>query len=340
MRNLFYRFHSLIRRNLSLFERALTAAGLSALVYILAQSIPVYPTYWDVVIVGIVFLLTLWSPVAGYFIAVLAISYPLFTISIYIAVLFLAIGILGQHVFIQNLGGTLLTLASPLLGGIYIAWIIPIMGGMWWGPAGGALMGAFAAFWGQLFAGMAGLAPDWLNLLGTLPDLRFFAARFASANSLETLGLLFAPLAPNSTALLYYLLQIIIWAFVGWAIGMLSGKEWVQYRRPRATIVLAAAGAPALCGLHVLLGLWLGAPLNTLTWANLGLAMLYSAFATVVLEAGSDFIEHPMPLPNSPAIRFEEDQDSPPTPASTQVPKLPPMDTDEQSDDLIMLELD
>jgi hypothetical protein len=122
---------------------------------------------------------------------------------------------------------------------------------------------------------------------------------------------------------------------------MLSNKDWVQYRRPRATIVLAATGAPLLCVLHVLLGLWLGAPLNALTWASLGFATLYSACATAVLEAGSDFIEHPLPLPNFPAIRFEKEPDSlPSAPAPTQMPNLPPMDTDDQSDDLIMLELD
>jgi hypothetical protein len=341
MRNLFYRFHSLLRRNVSLLERFLTAAGLAVLVYALTQTIPVYPVNWDIVVVGLVFLLTLWSPVAGYFAAVLAISYPLFTVSIYIAVLFLAIAVIGQHVFIQNLGATLLTLASPLLGGIYVAWTLPILGGLWWGPAGGALIGALAAFWGQLFAGMAGLAPDWLSLLGLLPDLRFFANRFASADSLETLALLFAPFAPNSTTLLYYVLQIFAWAFVGWTVGMLSGKEWILYRKPRTTILLAAAAAPLMCGLHVLLGLWLGAPLNALTWANLGFATLYSAFAAAVLEAGSDFIEHPLPLPASPVIQFEAAPDSiRSAPAPTQVPKLPPMDPDEQSDDLIMLELD
>jgi hypothetical protein len=340
MSNLFYGFHSLIRRNISMLERLLVATGLAVVIYSLTQSIRVYPQYWDVVIIGVVFLLTLWSPVAGYFLAVLAACYPLFTISIYVAVLFLAIAVIGQHIFIQNLSATLLTLASPLLGGIYLAWIIPLLGGLWWGPAGGALMGALAALWGQLFAGMAGLSPDWLNLLGILPDVHFSASGFSSANSLETLRLLFAPFFPNPTTLLYYVLQIASWAFTGWLVGMLTGKEWAQYHRPRATIALVATGAPLLALLHVLPALWLGFPLRPQVWENLGYATICSALVAMLLEAGAYFFEHPVPLPKPRAARLRENRVPTSPPAPLPPANLPPMDTDDKSEDLIMLELD
>ena len=340
MSSLYYKFHSLVGRNLFLIERILVAAGLAAVIYGLTQSIRVYPQYWDVVIIGVVFLLTLWSPVAGYFLAVLAACYPLFTISIYVAVLFLAVAIIGQHVFIQNLSATLLTLASPLLGGIYIAWAIPLLGGLWWGPAAGAAMGALAALWGQLFAGMAGLPPDWLNLLGVLPDVRFFGTSFSSANSFETLRLLFAPFAPNPTTLLYYVLQIASWAFAGWLVGMLTGKEWAQYHRPRATLALVAAGAPVLALLHILPALWLGVAIRPQAWESLGYASLYSALVAVVLEVGAYFFEYPIPLPRPQAGRVRESQPPISAPAPLAPANLPPMGNEDKSDDLIMLELD
>jgi hypothetical protein len=339
---IFYSLHSFVRRRLSFFERLLTAVGLSALLYALMQSLPVYPTYWDVVITTGVFALTLWSPVAGYFVAVLATVYPLYTVSIYVAVIFLAIAVIGQHLFIQNLGAALLTLISPLLGSIYLVWIVPLLGGLWWGPAGGALMGGFAALWGQLVAGMVGLDPDWIKLLGLLPDIRFLPERFASANSLETLLLLLDPLAPNSTSLLYHLLQIAIWAFAGWTIGTLTEKEWVQYRRPRSTALMAFAGAVILAGLHVLLSLWLSQPLQPTAWINLGLTVLFSAMAVVLLEIGLDFFDHPLPLPRHIALEIASEEKSATTgPAPVTIPKLPEMDPDKTDpDDLIMLELD
>jgi len=335
-----YSLHSLVRRNLFMLERVLVAVGLGLMMYGLMQSIRVYPVYWDVVIVGLVFFLTLWSPIAGYFLAVLAAVYPLYSVSLYLAVLFLAVAVIGQHLFIQNLSATVLTLASPLLGGVYLAWLIPLLGGLWWGPLGGALMGAFAALWGQLFAGMAGISPDWITLLGVLPDLRLLTGAYSSANSIETLRLLFAPFIPNSTTLLYYLLQIASWAFAGWLVGMLAGKDWAQYHRPRATIALVAAGAPLLALLHILLAQWLGIPIKPLAWENLLIASLYSALAAMLLEAGAYFFEHPIPLPRSQEKFVRETPVPSSAPAVSAPVNLPPIEQDDKPDDLIMLELD
>lgn len=341
--NLIYSFHSLIRRHLTLLEHFLTAAGMSLLLYGLMQSLPVYPLYWDVVLTVAVFALGLWMPAAGYFVAVLAAVYPLYSISIYIAVIFLAVAVIGQHLFIQNLGGTLLTLASPLLGSIYLVWTIPLLGGLWWGPFGGALMGGLGALWGQLAAGMIGLDPDWMRLFGILPDLRFLPARFTSANSLDTLLLLLDPLAPNSTALLYHLLQVASWAFVGWTIGMLAEKEWIQYRRPRSTVVMMPLAALVLAILHILVNLWLGVTISSNSWAGLGMTALVSAVAAASLEGGLDFFEHPLPLPRK--IKLEMDDEAGEIPDRLPVPPVSSAAniTDSEKsepDDLIMLELD
>lgn len=341
--NLFYSFHSLVRRHLTLAERLLAATGLALLLYGLVQSLPVYPLYWDIVLTTAVFALTLWSPVAGYFVAVLVASYPLYSVSIYVAVIFLAVAVIGQHLFIQNLGGTLLTLASPLLGSIYLAWTIPLLGGLWWGPVGGALMGGLGALWGQVAAGMVGLDPDWVRLLGILPDLRFLPVRFASANSLETFLLLLDPLAPNSTSLLYHLLQVVLWALAGWTVGTLAEKEWLQYRRPRSTIVLVALGAPVIAGLHILLSLWLGIQIPPEAWSGLGLTTLVSAVVAASLEAGLDFFEHPLPLPRKIALELDDEEDEPSihAPRAAQAAPTPEKsDENKKPDDLIMLELD
>ncbi len=337
----FYSLHSLTRRHLSLLERFFVALGISILLYGLVHSLPVYPLYWDIVLVLAVFALTLWSPLVGYFVAIIVAAYPLYSVSIYVAVLFLAIAIIGQHIFIQNLGGTLLTIASPLLGAIYLPWIIPLLGGLWWGAAGGALMGALGALWGQIAAGMVGLDPDWIRLLGILPDMTYLPQHFATADSLQTLLKLLDPLAPNSTGLLYHLLQVAIWAFAGWLVGMLADKEWMQYRRPKSTVALLALGAPLISLLMILANLWLGTTISTESWAGLGLTTLASAATAAALEAGYDFFDHPLPLPRKINLEIDREEE-PASPQPLPVPQGTSSEPDKDSkpDDLIMLELD
>lgn len=341
-----YPLHSLTRRNLAFVEHLIAAVGLALLLYGLMKTVVVYPLYWDVVIAGAIFVLTLISPIAGYFAAVAAAAYPLYSVSLYLAVLFLAIAIIGQHIFINNLGATLLTFSSPLLGAIYLAWGIPLLGGLWWGPAGGALMGAFAALWGLLVAGMAGLSPDWTNLYGTLPILGYLPERFAQTNSVEALGLLFLPLMPDSTYLLYCLLQIGSWSFVGWATGMLSEKEWALYHRPRSSMIIVLVAVSALAVMQILLSLWLGMPISRGAEFALGCTTLFSALAVMLIEFGEDFFEHPLPIPRAVHIESSASPIAPnPIPAAAPLVSSEPPKTQESrkrddEDGLIMLELD
>jgi hypothetical protein len=335
-----YPIHSYLRRHFGMVEQVITAAGLAAILYGLMQLLPSYPPDWGIVITGVVFFLGIVSPVAGYFVAVLAAAYPLYLVSIYIAVIFLAIAVIGQHAFIQNPSGALLSLASPLLGAIYLSWTIPLLGGLWWGPAGGAIIGGVAAFWMELVAGMAYLPPDLINLLGILPVITDPFGRFASANSLEVLKILFLPLASNSSTLLYHILQIVIWSFVGWMVGMLNEKDWVQFRRPKSSISIAVVGVFTLVALQILLNLWLGSPINGNAQIALGLTAFSSLVAVIMLEFIQHFFEHPLPIsiPQSAPIQFEMEGASSPNPMP--VPALPEMSEDDKSDDLIMLELD
>jgi hypothetical protein len=97
--------HSLMRRYLSLLERILVAAGLAGLLYGLLSSLPVYPRDWDMVILAAVFVAALWWPAVAYFMAVAVAAYPLYTLSLYVAVLFLAVALLGRRVFILTWAG-------------------------------------------------------------------------------------------------------------------------------------------------------------------------------------------------------------------------------------------
>ncbi len=337
--------HGLMRRYLSFLERLLVAAGLSGLVYGLMSALPVYPTNWDLVILAAIFVVALWSPAAAYFIAVAAAAYPLYTLSLYVAVLFLAIALLGQRIFIHNLGGLVLVLAAPWLAQYHLAWAVPLLGGLWWGMAGGAWMGGLAALWGQAVAGMAGLDPDWLALLGTSPTMAGVAQRFGEANSLETLKLLLEPLAPNATLLLYHLLQVIAWATVGGLVGFLAGRKWMSNRRPWGTILTGVAGAAALLGVHAGLGLWLEqysqATLSSL-WPMLVATAVVVGVVVGALEGLRNFLEHPLPprrrvKPSRRRPRQATEPERAPLPVPSQLPAWEPAD---EAEDLIMLELD
>jgi hypothetical protein len=229
-------------------------------------------------------------------------------------------------------------------------------------------MGGLAALWGQLLAGMAGLNPDWLALIGTSPTIAGIAQRFGEANSLETLKLILEPLAPNATLLLYHLLQVIAWATVGGIVGLLADRTWVQHRRPWGTVITGAVGAFALLGVHVGLGIWLEQyTLAALSpeWSTLVAATLVVAVVVGVLEGMRDFLEHPLPpRPRRRLVRpGQKSKDSrqparswlpwrrttrsgagqgtevtrAPLPVPTQLPDWEPAD---EAEDLIMLELD
>ena len=337
--------HRTLRRHLETIEHALVAAGLTGLLYGLFSGLPVYPADWDAVILGAVFIAALWSPAGAYFLAVAVALYPFYTLSLYIVVLFIIIAVLGQHIFIQNLGATVLVLATPWLGTYHLVWVVPLLGGLWWGKAGGIWIGLGAALWGQIIAGMSGLSPDWLMLLENTPNISGVIERFGNANSLKTLQLILEPLTPDATTLLYYLLQIFIWALIGGLVGGINDHDWVQKRSPWRSILVGIAGVIILGIMHVGLGLWMyGYTLKIFAplWRSLFLTVLMTITLISILEILLNFLEHPLPplanrqtsiRPTAPVSEY------PPLPVPSGIQKSVANETNNDKD-LIMLELD
>lgn len=316
--------HGFLRRHLSKIERGLVAAGLALVLYRLFASFPVYPSPWEVVAATAIFFVVLWSPAVGYFLAVVSALYPLYSVSLYLAVLFLAVALLGQRVFIQNMGATLLVLAAPWLAQYHLEWVPVLLGGLWWGKTGGAWMGGLAALWGMLVFGMSGQSPNWLDVMGFAPSSAGLLAQFQEANSLETLKLIVAPLAPNPTQTLYHLLQIVFWAGIAGEIGGLAESTWAQQKHPWRAMGITIISAVALAAVNIGLAAWLDQyTASDLSWIIPGMmeSALYAAIAACVLEGARDFIEHPLPALRRSSSR--EEQLASQKPSTAQKPAAP-----------------
>lgn len=280
-------------------ERVLSVGGLALLLYHLLVSFPVYPSPWEVVLAATIFLVMLWSPFVAYFLATAAVFYPLYTVSLYLAVLFLVIMLLAQRIIIHNLGATLLVLLTPWLMQYHIAWMVPLLAGLWWGKSGGAWIGALSALWTQLLFALSGSAPDILALIGQTPTISILASIFGTANSLETLRLIAAPFTPSPTLLLYYLLQITLWSMVAALAGGLTDRIWGSWGRPRQAVIITFGSATGLLTGHIGLAAWLeqysGDRLYQLA-PQLVLSLLASTAIAAGLDILRDFLEHPLPV--------------------------------------------
>jgi hypothetical protein len=249
--------HGFVKRHLSRLERGLVGAALAGLLYLWLLGLPAYPTPWVTVIAIVVFLVMLWSPAAAFFLAVGAALYPLYTISVYVAALFLAVALLGQRVFINHMGATLLVLSTPWLAQVHLAWVVPLLGGLARGKTAGAWMGGLAGLWALTLAGMTGAQPDWLFISGEPLAFNQLVVRFSQANVLETLKMILSPLAPDATRLLYVLLQVVVWVLAAAVTGGLAERSWPQHHRPFGNMLLAVFGGALLAIGHLWLAYWL-----------------------------------------------------------------------------------
>jgi len=249
--------HNLYRRYQGLLESSVTAVGLAALVSLTLWNIAVYPANWVLVIGIAIAVLGVRWPFVAYIVAATSLVYPVYTVNLYLAVIFVAVAVLGHRVFVHYMGATLLILATPFLAKYHLHWLAPILGGLWWGGVKGAWIGGLAALWGKLVGGMAGLSIDWLILAGQTPGADAMMLHFQDANSLETLLLLVEPFAATSSIILYNLLQVIGWAVAGGFVGSLAAQKWVKYRTPWSIMVITTGGGLIMMVTHLALPYWL-----------------------------------------------------------------------------------
>ena len=300
--------HNLYRRYQGFVERTLTAAGLALLVTMTLNALPVYPENWVLVTGVAIALLGIRWPLLAYIITIAVMIYPVYTINLYLAVLFVAVSVLGHRLFVHYTGATVLVLATPFLAQYHLHWLIPILGGLWWGGASGAWVGGLAAVWGKFVGGVAGLDIDWLLIAGQAPDSQVIIARFQAANSLETLILLVEPFAASATIMLYNLLQVVGWAAAGGFVGSLAARKWVRYRAPWSTLVVTTGGGLIMIVTHLGLPHWLNEAMTPATTAILRdpAGPLFSLLMIIFVGTTIHSLRESLDLPVAPSKRFQK----------------------------------
>lgn len=309
--------HNLYRRYQALLESTATAVGLAALVVLALLNLSVYPANWVVVIGLSIAVLGIRWPLIAYIVAVAVMAYPIYTINLYLAVLFLGIAALSQRVFVHYMGAAVLILGTPILAEYHLHWLVPVLAGLWWGGAAGAWIAVLAAVWGKILGGMAGMDIDWLTMAGHAPEPQAIMTRFQSANSLQTLLLLVEPFAATSGVILYNLLQVIGWAVAAGFVGSLAGRKWVKYRTPWSILVLTAGGGLILLATHLGLPYWLNEAITPATLAALKdpTGPLFSLIVVIIVGTTVHSLRETLDLPVAPQQDFgalrRHQQDSP-----------------------------
>lgn len=349
--------HRIYKRYQSLVEAAIASMGLAFLMGIVLATIPVYPPNWAPVLITIVALIGIRWPLLAYTVASLAVLYPIYTLSLYLAVLFLAIAVLLHRPASHYLGATVLILAIPLLVKYHLHWAVPVLAGLWWGSINGFWISSLAGLWGKLLGGMAGLDIDWLAMIGQSPTLAGLIQRYNGLSSLETLTKLIQPVAPDTTLLLFHLLQIATWGMVAGLVGFLAQQKWLYHHYPWSTLAASTLGIIALGAGHLFLSVWLRQANPALI--NLQ-PLLITAIVGLMVSSTLEVIRQSLELPVAPKIhkrvisvpvKSSETQpevsatsttnqgQTKPTPVP--LPDLPEWEPpEEDNNDLILLELD
>ncbi len=346
----------LYQRYRHFFDRLPSALGMAALFALVDMRTGAFPVEWRTFIAVGVLVSGLLLPVAGYILFIVALAYPLFTISIYIAALALSVLILWAFLCSRHLGAVVLLLVTPLLVPYRLAPLVPLLAGLWWGEWGGALVGAGSALWLKLFAGMCGAAPDITSLsIQTLSAERLIN-RFHTANSLQTLLWMWEPLSPHPQALLLNILHILGWGLAGYGIGIMR-QRMENMARPYLGLLAGISAAWLGFGVGSLaapfaLGLLRPSALPISHLANFLIELGMSSAAAVMICAAYRYLNRPVVPPSLRrdviAYRCQEtgsgDGMRAGTPATLPAspvspPWAGPFEEDEQ-EDIIMLDLD
>jgi len=346
--------HRFFKRYQAPIEGATIAILLGLLVAVTLYNLPVYPQNWVPVLVAIVIMLAFRYPLLAYLVATAIVLYPLYTISLYVAVLFFAFSMMLQRPLSHYLGATVLIIATPLLAKYQLHWVIPILAGLWWGALNGFWIAGLAALWGKVLGSMSGMNIDWLLLAGKTPSAAAMAQRFHGLPAIDTLNKILQPFAPDSTVLLYHLMQIVLWASVAALVGILSDSAWLNRRfYPWLTIFAAGFAGVALTAGHFLLALWLPniAP-AVFPWEPVFSAMVAGVAITGSMDVLRRFLDLPLsPVPPKRRIlprvkqllrsdKRTKASSATDSSAPIPVPNLPAWEPPQENNDLILLELD
>jgi hypothetical protein len=353
----------LYQRYRSFWDRVVPAAGLAWLLWATTQASGAFPGEWRVFLAAVLLLLGLARPDLAYVAFIFCVAYPLYSVSIYLAAIFLAVLILTSHWAMRNLGATVWVLATPVLLPWHLEAAAPLLAGLWWGEVTGALAGGLAALWLKLLAGMASQPLDLVQLSGWTPAGASTIQRFSDFNSLQTLLELVNPFAGTSQALLLHVLQVLSWGLAGYLTGRLAQRAWSDRWRGWAPLLSAVPATGVLWASHVLLARSLEQPeVELATRLNsLPLWLLSSALASAALRLLYLHLRRPVPrslrrrprgeeksAPQPSRTRWKQAAASPPekkgafnlpNDASWQ-PADRPRPAAEADDDVIMLEID
>jgi hypothetical protein len=248
--------HYQSRRDLA--HRAIPALGLALLLDSLLKSARVYPGEWHTFLVVVVALCGFYHPILGAVAALLVAFWPLWTLSPYLATLFIAITVFLHLVILKRIQWALLVAAAPALAWNLLLALVPLLAGMMLGPAGGFWAGALAAVWLKVLGGMSSLPTDMLALHVQPVLYSQILNRFHEAGSLETLQLLFTPFSADSSRLLLDILQVLGFGLAGAVVGWIRQMNWAE-NRPWANLTLALFLGAFVAWVSIfLLPIWVG----------------------------------------------------------------------------------
>ncbi len=335
----------LYQRYRSFFDRLVPSLGLGLLFVLVNQATGIFSSDWLWFIASGIIVAGLIAPVVGYVLFVLALAYPLYSISIYLAALALSILILLAFFVTHYFAALVLVLAIPLLVAFRITWAVPLFAGLWWAEWGGVLVGMGGAFWLKIFAGMCRVTPDLIQLSGQTLATSEMIDRFHTANSLQTLRWLTEPLAPDSQTLLLHILEILGWGLAGYGVGLMRRR---MEGMPRRNLGLLASMVVGFLGLGIgslalptALGLRQVSDLSISLLLNFLIECGKSGIIVMGLYGVSRYLIRPAVLPTSSRIesRRSSVQSTPELAPQPWVRSKPRVEEDE-STDIIMIDLD
>lgn len=340
--------HSLYQNSRVTINRAISAAWLSSLIWLTLGELPVYPAPWQAVIAAGVLTVGLWTVEWAFYLAVLALLYPLYQISIYVMVLFLAVAVLLSPIIITHLNQALLVVSVPFLAKAHLATVPALLAGLVWGAGGGMWVGCLAALWFKLLGGMSGLDIDLGALIYTPLNVSMVMDRFHTANSLETLQRLVEPFAPSSTVALSHLLQILAWGMAGYLVGGMVKRGWIDERGMLGRVICLVMGTALLVAGNLWVPIWLELRPSDEVRAQVTPAVMDNLFAVsfvALLDGCRRLLDRPLPARRSRKAKAQKEpagQVISESPKSLPLSrgKIPKPATSDQDDDIIMIELD